>query len=372
MKSLILSLFILLAFKTMSAQKTIFFTGTNNSEEINSIVVCEIDEVNSDMQIIKKIPGGVRPGYIAISNDRDFLYAVSGEKFEGNSKHNILNAFKIEKNTWDLTYLNSQSSFGSNPCHISLNPTNDLLFTANYSSGGISAYHINNDGKIGEATSIIQHEGSGPDLSRQEGPHAHYINTSIDGNYVYATDLGTDKVMIYSLNKDGYLIPNKAQEYLQLSPGSGPRHMAFHKNKQFVFVLNELNYEVVSCLYDSSNGKLTIIDQHKTIDDNFKGENTSAAIHIHPNGKYLYCSNRGENSISVFKIKEDGKLSKVQVFTEGLGIVRDFNLDPSGKFLVAGNQRTGEIILLKVAKNGLLSSTGKVLNVVKPTCVVFF
>lgn len=372
MKYLILSFYISLIFSTMSAQKTIFFTGTTNAKEINSITVCELDESTSEISIIKQTPGGQRPGYLVISKDKNFLYSVSSENFAGNKNENSLNAFKIEKESWNLTQLNQQSSHGLNPCHISLSPSEKTLFTANYTSGSISSYPILKNGNIGESLSNIQLEGSGPNKSRQEGPHAHYINTSIDGKYVYASDLGTDKIMICKLSKKGKLLKNMKAEYFELSPGSGPRHMDFHKNGKFVYIINELSNEVISCLYDASNGSLTQIDKDNTVSEAFNGKSTSAAIHIHPNGEYLYCSNRGENSISVFKIESDGQLTKIQIFTEGMGMLRDFNISPSGQFLIAGNQAENEIVLLKVDDEGKLSSTGKVLNMGQPTCIVFY
>lgn len=372
MKYLILSFFISLIFSTMPAQKTIFYTGTTNAKEVNSIAICELDEARSEISIIKQAQGGQRPGYLVISKDKNFLYAVSSENYAGNDNENSLNAFKIEKDSWDLTKLNQQSSKGKNPCHISLSPSGKTLFTANYTSGSISSYPIFKNGNIGESLSTIQLEGSGPNKSRQEGPHAHYINTSIDGKYVYASDLGTDKIMIYKLSKKGKLLKNKKAEYFELSPGSGPRHMDFHKNGKFVYIINELSNEVISCIYNASNGSITQIDKDKSVSEDFNEKSTSAAIHIHPNGEYLYCSNRGENNISVFKIESDGQLTNIQIFTEGMGMLRDFNISPSGQFLIAGNQAENEIVLLKVDENGKLSATGKVLNLSAPTCVVFY
>ncbi|MCF8381607.1 MAG: lactonase family protein [Bacteroidales bacterium] len=372
MKYLILLSITMTLINPLSAQKTLFFTGTTNAKEINSIAVCELDESKSEISIISKMKGGQRPGYIAISKDRKFLYAVSSEYFEGNKNENSLNAFKIEKESWSLTPLNQQSSMGINPCYISLSPSGKTLFTANYTSGSISSYPVLKNGSIGKSISFFQLEGTGPDKSRQEGPHAHYISTSIDGKYVYATDLGTDKVMIYKLDKKGRLLENKDSKFLNLDPGAGPRHMVFHKNGKFVYIINELNNEVVSCVYNASNGTLTVVDKDKTTSEKFEGKSSSAAIHIHPGGKYLYSSNRGENCISVFKIENDGSLTNIQIFTEGMGMLRDFNISPSGLFLIAGNQAENELVLLKIDENGKLSSTGQILSLSEPTCVVFY
>lgn len=354
------------------AQNTIIFTGTTNTVEEKTIHILNLDEDNTELKLLSSVNGGKGPGYLVISTDGSFLYAVCEEIFQNKGQDRSLNAFRINNKDWKLENLNTVSSHGIHPCHISLSPDGKVLFTANYTSGSVSSFPVNSDGTIADANSVFIHEGSGPDKSRQEGPHAHFIQASPDGRYVYSADLGIDKILIYKLSPDGKMIQNTDAPFLQLKPGSGPRHMAFHSNGKLVFILNELSNEVVSCNYDPLTGNLSVKDIKSTLEKGFNEYSKAAAIRIHPNGKYLYCSNRGENSIAVFRINQNGSLEKIQSFKEGIETVRDFNITPSGKYLIAGNQGKNEIILLQLKNDGQIIPTGKSMQITEPTCIVFY
>lgn len=355
----------------MEAQKTTFFVGTTDRNLEKAVAIYHLDENTGDMELFKRTKGGIRPGYLALSNDKNFLFAVSSENFEGLENEQSINAFRINDEVSDLSHVNQQPSRGKNPTHISVNPVYDIVYAANYSSGSVVSYAFDENGRLTPPLSSFQHEGSGPNADRQKGPHAHYIHASMNGKYVYSADLGIDKIMIYKQKKNGEITPNEKQEFLQLEPGSGPRHMAFHTNGEWAFILTELSNEVVACKINNENGSLEIIDKKSTLDEEPSVYTKAAAIRIHPSGKYLYASNRGVNSIAVFEIMDDGRLKSMGNYFEDIGVVRDFNISPSGKYLIAGNQDQNEIVLLKINEDGSLQSTGKTLPVSQPSCVQF-
>jgi 6-phosphogluconolactonase len=356
----------------IKAQNVMFYLGTTSAEVEKSVNVGILDEEKAEMRFLNACDAGVRPGYLALSNNKKFLYAVSGELYDAKKKINMINAFQLDDKGLNFKKINAKSCFGSGPCHISLNPENSMVMFANYNSGDFGIYKLKADGSLGDSLAFVKHSGSGPNKQRQDKAYAHYIRTSPDGKYIFVCDLGIDKVMIYTFNEKGELVPNPNQAFLELTPGSGPRHLAFHPSKNLVFVINELSSSAVACQYDPALGKLQKIDEQSTLIDDSFSPTKAAAIRVHPNGKYLYCSNRGENNLAVFLISKNGMLTKIQNFQEGIGVVRDFNITPSGKYIIAGNQDTNELILLKVSEKGILSATGKKLESVTPTCVVFY
>lgn len=356
----------------MNAQKTTFFVGTTDRDLEKAVAIYHLNEETGDMELFKRTNGGTRPGYLALSNDKNFLFAISSENFEGLENEQSINAFRINKDVSALSHINRQPSRGQNPTHISVNPVYDIVYAANYSSGSVVSYAFDESGRLTPPLCSFQHEGSGPNSERQKGPHAHYIRASMNGKYVYSADLGIDKIMIYKQEKNGEITPNENQEFLQLEPGSGPRHMAFHENGEWTFILTELSNEVVACKINNEVGSLEIIDKQSTLEEEPSVYTKAGAIRIHPGGKYLYASNRGINSIAVFKILDDGSLSSMGNYFEDIGEVRDFNISPSGKYLIAGNQDEDEIVLLRINDDGSLETTGKSLPASQPSCVIFY
>jgi 6-phosphogluconolactonase len=372
MKTLFQIIILTIIPNVMNSQKTTFFVGTTDRNLEKAVAIYHMDEKTGDMELFKKANGGIRPGYLALSNDKNFLFAVSSENYEGMENEQSINAFKINDKVSELSHINQQPSRGKNPTHISVNPVYDIVYAANYNSGSVVSYAFDENGRLTPPLSSFQHEGSGPNTDRQKGPHAHYIHASMNGKYVYSADLGIDKIMIYKQEKNGEITPNENQEFLKLEPGSGPRHMAFHKNRKWVFILTELSNEVVACKINNENGSLEIIDKKSTLDEEPSVFTKAAAIRIHPNGKYLYASNRGVNSIAVFEIMEDETIRLKENFYKDIGVVRDFNISPSGKYLIAGNQDEDKIVLLKINEDGSLEPKGKTLPVSKPSNIVFY
>ena len=365
MKNSILSILMLTFCLVYSAygQKSIsFYVGTGDKAENSVITLCELNLATGQITRIDTFYNAKGPGYVAISPNKKNLYAVSGA--------NNITAYAIQPDK-KLKFINSQSSEGMNPCHVSVHPSGKMAFSANYTGGSFTAYTLKSDGGVNPATYTEQYTGSGPNAQRQEKAHAHFASASPDGKYVYVADLGSDKIMNYVVDvKTGKLTPNPAQPFFTAKPGSGPRHFAMLPNRKSFFLLNELEATLTACSLDKQ-GVITELATYPTVPAGLKG-NTSAAIHLHPNGKFVYVSNRGHNSISSFKVLADGKLEKVDEITKSISIPRDFNIDPTGKYMIVANQNADNLVVYDVDdKTGKLTFKSESIAIKAPICVAF-
>jgi 6-phosphogluconolactonase len=317
------------------------------------------------MRVIAQLPAGTAPGYIALVKDK--LYAVSED--HQSEKENTLRAYQFDVDKPALELLGEVSSLGLHPCHIAVSRDGGSLFTTNYSSSSIAQFDLGDDGSIGHGIFFEQFEGSSVNPNRQKRPYPHYINTTIDGRFVLTADLGTDKVMVHGVDERGRMSVNMSQPFLKLPPGSGPRHLEFHPNNRWIYVLNELNSTMSRIAYHQ--GEFRLMETVSTLPDDFDGTSYSAAVRLHPNGRYLYCSDRGSDSISAFEIDDNGRLTRVQTFGEGIGWVRDFNVSPSGNYIIAGNQKTSRIVLLALTMQGTIEKVLSTLELPNPSCIVF-
>ncbi|NIJ55763.1 lactonase family protein [Dyadobacter arcticus] len=364
-KLLLLPILLIIALITLSFQdKTIpFYIGTQDKGANSSITLCELNLATGQITQLDTFNNCVGPGYLALSPNKKNLYAVSGD-------HKI-SAFSIGADK-KLTYINSQPSEGLNPCHVSVHPSGKMAFAANYTGGSFTTYTLQPDGKVNAPVYTEQFTGTGPNVKRQEKAHAHFATASPDGKFVYVTDLGSDKIMNYVADtKAGKLTPNPAQPFFSGKPGSGPRHLIIHPSGKSLFLLNELEATLTSCTIDK-NGVITALNTYPTIPADFTGANTSSAIHLHPNGKFVYVSNRGHNSISAFKIKENGELEMVDQQIKSIATPRDFNVDPTGKLMIVANQSADNLVVYDVDPvTGKLTFKHESIGVKLPICITF-
>jgi 6-phosphogluconolactonase len=312
------------------------------------------------------------PSFLAVHPNQRFLYAVNEvSRFEDRDAGSV-SAFSIDSATGTLRLLNRVSSRGGGPCHLSIDRSGKWLFAANYGGGSVAAFPVHDDGRLGEASAFFQHAGSSVDKARQSGPHAHDVVVSPDNRFVLAADLGLDRVFSYRLDPAaGGLAPEP--RFAAIAPGSGPRHLAFRPDGKFVYVLTEMLSTVVAFRYDAGRGTLAELQTLSTLPAGFSGENSGAEIAMHPSGKFLYASNRGHDSIAIFRVDSaKGTLTSVdRVSTQGK-TPRGFAIDPSGRFLVAGNQSSGTVVVFRIdPRTGELTSTGTVVQVGSPVSVVF-
>ncbi|MPR35859.1 lactonase family protein [Salmonirosea aquatica] len=364
MKLTLLILSIALAATAQAQPSTArFYVGTGTKGPESAITLCELNLKDGTMSIVDTFHSVQGPGYVSLSPDQKYLYSV-------NQDHTIA-AFAVGKGG-TLTYLDKQPAEGVNPCHVSVHPSGKMAFLANYTSGTWAAYPIAANGGVEAASATFTFTGSGPDKSRQEKPHAHCAMPSPNGKYVYISDLGTDRLMNYVVDaKSGKVSPNPAQNYFSTQPGAGPRHLTFHPSGRYLYLLNEMKATLTVCAVDA-NGVVKEIETVNTVPADFSGKNTAAAVHVHPNGKFVYASNRGYNAIHAYEIQKDGSLKSAGEAREGISTPRDFNFDPSGRYMVVGNQTTNDLVVYKVdPKTGGMTFLSKSISLKDPICFVF-
>ncbi len=349
-----------------------FFVGSSGQQE-HSIYLCELDTESGKFTKLDSFSGAKGASYLTPSPNFNHLYAINQLIFDPETKHSMVTSFQVDPATLGLSPGNSQSSEGGGICHIHCSEDGKYIFAANYGSGHATALPVTG-GEIQPASSVVIGEGNGPVERRQNGPHAHQVVLDPGQNFLLVPDLGTDKVMIYAFESStGLLSANSHQAYLHLTAGSGPRHLAFHPEGKLLFVVNELNYSLTACRWDPSTGEMEEINTANTVDASHDGMKYPAAVRVHPNGKYVYASTRGENScISTFRIAGDGSVERIQIMESVPFWPRDFQLDPSGRYLISAGERSNDIRLYTIdPESGLLSETQSTLELPAPANILF-
>jgi 6-phosphogluconolactonase len=305
------------------------------------------------------------PSFLAVHPNQRFLYAAN------ENRSGTVSSFAIDPTTGSLTRLNSVSSKGSGPCHVSVDQTGTFLFVANYNDGIAAAYKIKPDGSLTEATATYQHAGRGA-TQRQAGPHAHMAAVSPDNRFVWVADLGTDRIVSYRIDAEKGIVPNDPPS-VQLTSGSGPRHLVFRNDSRVAYVINELTATVTVLSYDAAKGIMTEVQTVSTLPAAYSGQKSCAEIRLHPSGKFLYASNRGHDSIAVYTVDAaKGTLTSVGHVPTGGKTPRGFAIDPTGRFLVAANQGSNSIVTFKIDQaTGNLTRTGDTFEVGSPVDVLF-
>lgn len=390
MKQLLNLIFILLIFscgedknstvESNSMEKQHLFVGTYTKKEghvdgkaegIHHFSYNSDDKKTTKENSQQNIYKTVNPSYITISPNKDFLYAVNElNPSDGNS--GTVASYSIDKKTKALTFLNEQITYSHAPCHITIDATSKLAFVSNYVGGVFCSYRILENGQLDQALQIFKFEGKGP-TDRQESSHPHSSIVSPNNKFVYVADLGTDKIMCYKIESNEVGLKPTEQKFVKVQDGAGPRHMDFHPNGKILYVVNELDRTVNVFDVDSSNGKLVQKQSLSTLPEGFSDFSLCAAIHVHPSGKYLYASNRGHNSIVIYKIdKTSGTLTFQGTESTSGDFPRDFTIDPSGDFLLAANQNSDNIIKFEIDLNtGKLNKISE-LECPTPVCLKFF
>lgn len=334
-----------------------------NKEKTNGIHVYSFNTETGHSSFRTKTLGIRNPSYLAISNDRKNIYSVS-EVGSG-----TIQAFSFNASTGELDFLNSVSSGGDGPCYVSVNATKELVFAANYGSGSLAAIRVEKNGSLNPDIQKIQHEVSSDSKAK---PHAHAVVLTPDGRYLLAADLGIDQVKTYEINpaSSQALIPAKIPS-INVSPGGGPRHLTFHPNGKFAYLILEMGASIVG--FDYKDGKLETKQTITMLSPEFKGSVEAADIHISPDGKFLYGSNRAEaNEIVIYSIAKNGILKYAGRQTANINTPRNFVIDPSGNFLLVANSGSNEIIIFKRdKKSGLITPSGQKIMVDKPVCLKF-
>jgi 6-phosphogluconolactonase len=367
MRKCLLAAFLFLSF-CCSAQDYYLLIGTYTQKGSKGIYVYHFNTTTGKAEWVSNTDSAANPSFIAIAPDKKHVYAVSETGGKTPSK---VSAYAFDKSTGKLTLINQQPAGGDGPCHLAVSNNNKWVTVANYGSGSLAVFSIKNDGSLNPYSQAIQHEGSSVNKQRQEKPHVHETVFSPAQDYLFTPDLGTDKVVVYKFNTASSKPLSPAPTpFVTVKPGSGPRHITFHPNRKFAYLIEELSGTVAA--YSYSNGKLTPVQAVATHPADFKGQPGSAEVDLSPDGKFLYASNRGEeNNIAIFSVNPaNGKL-QLKGYQSTLGKApRHFIIDPSGNYLLAANQDSDNVVIFKRNKQtGMLTATGEQIKVSMPVCL---
>jgi len=356
--------------KSIHADEPVLFISAFTSGDQGAIHAYRLDANNGRLSLLHRTTDIENPFYLAISPNNKYLYAIDAEQF-GGEENEFVAAYQIEGRSGKLNRLNRQSTRGTASCYLDIDTTGKTVVVANYSTGSVAALPVRDDGSLGEASSFIQHDGSSVDPDRQKGPNAHSIIVSPDNRFVLAADLGIDKVLIYRLSSaSAKLTANEAQPFAPLSPGSGPRHLVFHPNGKRVYVINELSNTITLFDYAIDAGSLTSRQTIGTLPNDFSGTSHTADLKITPDGMFLYGTNRGHDSIAIFRIADDGLLELVDIEPSlGKG-PQNLLVTPDGRWLLCANMPGNNVAVFAIdSKTGRLTANGESVSIPMPSCI---
>jgi len=361
---LLIGLLQLMSMTTMGQNADLYlFIGTYTSKTSEGIYVYKFNTQTGDFAPVSIAKGIKNPSFLAFSPDKKYLYSVA--EMSGGA----VSSFSVDKQSGTLTMLNTQSAGGNGPCHVAVDKTGKWVIVGNYGGGSLSILPVQADGSLGVATQTIQHEGKSVNKARQEKPHVHSINIASNNKDVFVPDLGTDKIMTYTLDtKTGQLLPGNPP-FTSSVPGAGPRHFTFHPKGKFAYVIQELDATITGFHYKP--GKLEPFQTVSTIPADYTGQKWCADIHISPDGKFLYGSNRAHESLVIFSINQkNGELTYVGHQNVLGKTPRNFMIDPTGKWVLVANQDSDNVVIFsRDIKTGKLTPTGKEIKVSMPVCL---
>ncbi|MEX0679827.1 MAG: lactonase family protein [Balneolales bacterium] len=351
--------------------KEIIYVGTFNTRGSEGLYVYEFDRDELSFTPIQIISDRTGPNFQTIHPNGQYLYSVSSDAFSEDNRDGTVSAYRINQETGELTLINEQSVEGRGPCHVSVDPHGEFAYVSNYGSGNLTVHRINADGGLSEAVDVVQHEGGSINEQRQNQPRMHSIIPSADGRFIYASDLGIDKVMIYEVDRGTGKLSPAPTPYVENVPGSGPRHFTFHPSGDFAYSAEELSHTVAVFSVDKSTGALEQIQRVNMVPDDFEGRNSAADIHTSPDGRFLYASNRGHESLVIYEIDAStGLLTLVgHEHTRGEH-PRNFSVDPNGEFVMVANMNRDNVVLFRRNNDtGEMTFAGTEVHIPAAVCV---
>jgi 6-phosphogluconolactonase len=332
----------------------LLYVGTyTEGTRSEGVYLVRMDRRSGELRQVGAVNAGANPSFLTIHSNGRVLYAVNELEPTG-----AVRAFAIDGGTGALTRLNEQPSDGGAPCYVSVDHSGQVVLVANYAGGSVALLPIEAGGALAPAH-MVQQTGTGPNAERQEGPHAHCIVPDPSNRFALAANLGADRVFVYHLDLEARSLRHIEEGDAVMRPGAGPRHIAFHPTLPLVFVANELDSTVATLRFDAERGALSLLEGRSTVPAGWSGTNYPAEIHVAANGRTLYVSNRGHNSIAVFSVAEStGALALEQVISTAGDWPRNFSLDPSGRWLLVANQRSDSVVVFgRDPENGRLTPT---------------
>lgn len=362
-----------LAGAAKNAPEYLVYFGTYTGKESKGIYACRFHPSTGRLTPVELAAETVNPSFLAVDPAQRYLFAANEIGDYQGAKSGSVTSFAIDRHTGKLTPLNTVATRGADPCHLTVAKDGRHALVANYTGGSVAVLPVKPDGMLGEASDFVQHHGSSVNADRQSGPHAHNLVLTPDNRFALVADLGLDRVMVYRFDSEkGTLAPNDPP-FGGVKAGSGPRHIALHPNGRFAYVISEMGNIVTAFDWDGRKGSFHELQTVPTLPRDFSGENTTAEITVHPSGRFLYGSNRGHDSIVVYRIDPaKGTLTFVEDVPTLGREPRNFALDPTGRYLFAANQNSNTVVLFRVnPRNGRLTPAGEKVDVVSPVCVTF-
>lgn len=368
-RTLALAALALVAAPGPAADPPVVFITSFAAGDKGGIVAYEFDTTGGKLKELRRTAGVEHPFFLALSPDKKFLYSIHAKQFGGKESEHVA-AYSVVGRTGELKLLNRQSAEGTAACYLDVDKTGKTVLVANYSSGSVASLPVKADGSLGAKVSFFQHKGSSVNAKRQKEPHAHCIVVSPDNKYVYAADLGTDQILCYKLDAATAKLTANDPPFAKSPAGAGPRHLTFHPNGKRVYVINELLNSVTGFDYDAATGKLTEKQTISTLPADFKGTSHCADLKITPDGKFLYGTNRGHDSIACYSIAEDGKLALVAI-EPSLGKGPQNLALVGGKWLLCANMPGNNLAVFKIdPATGKLKSAGDPVKHAGPSCIM--
>ncbi len=350
---------------TFAAEQTLF-VGTNAEQQ--GIYASTLDLSTGEFSPAKAVGDAPRPGFLALHPKLSILYSISHE--QGEQPTGGLRAFQMDAETQSLILINQQTAGDEGTTHLALHPAGSAIVVANYTGGSTSLLPLTTEGTLKPLTSLVKHQGSSIHPNRQGEPHAHGVAIDAAGQFACVADLGTDEVIVYRI-ADGTKLERVTA--WKATPGAGPRHLAFHPKGQWLYSINELNATLTVLKFDNQAGTLAELQTIGTLPHGFTEPNSTAEVVVHPNGKFVYCSNRGHDSTAVFAIDADsGHLTFVETKPTQGGHPRFIGIEPSGRYLIAANRDADNLVSFQIdSSTGKLTPTGHQVSIPQPVCVVF-
>jgi len=347
-------------------EKQLFYVGAFTSEGAEGINYCSLNTETGDIELLATFKGIDNPSFLRLGPDKEFLYAVSRTTPEVEPSGGYVVAYKLDT-LGGLHFLNKQISNGSGPCYVDVSPDRKYVAIATYGGGTTSVYPVNEDGSLKKALAVVKNTGKSVHPNQTQ-PHAHSIRFSPKEPSIFSADLGTDQLNIFHFENGS--LGRYNQEFVKLPAGSGPRHFVFHPNEDVIYVINELS-STISAVRKTGE-KWSVFQNISTLPNDFDGESYCADIHFSKDGKYLYGSNRGHNSIAVFKVKADQDLVFLGTVPVEGDWPRNFGITPDGNWMLVANQRSHNITVFHInQKTGMPKFSAKQIHLPAPVCIEF-
>jgi 6-phosphogluconolactonase len=356
-----------------ASREYLVYFGTYTDKGSKGIYVCRFRPATGKLTPVELAVETVSPSFLAVDPAQHFLFAANEIGDYRNAKSGSVSSFAIDRHTGKLRALNTVASRGADPCHLTVDKAGKHVLVANYTGGSVAVLPVNADGMLGEASDFDQHHGSSVDPERQKEPHAHDVVLTPDNRFAVVADLGLDELLVYRYDVEKGKLTANDPPYGRVKPGSGPRHITLHPNGRWAYVISEMGNTITAFDWDGDKGSLHELQTVSTLPKDFKGENTTAEVAVHPKGRYLYGSNRGHDSIAVYAIDPaKGVLTQIEDVPTLGKEPRNFALDPTGAYLFAANQNSNTVVVFRVnPRNGRLTPTGEKVGVMSPVCVTF-